>query len=540
MGMFGRVVGKILSFVGVVSDLEAGRMERRLMRWQPSRSHVNTLIGQSGKTVVARSRYLARNNAYAAGAVECFAANLVGNGITPAWGARVTRDNEALREAVTEVWGAWTNECDAEGVTDFNGLQRRIARELFIAGECFVRFRPRRPIDRLTVPFQLELLPSEQLPIERNLYLANGNRVRQGIEFDKIGRRVAYHFWRVHPGDVTQSQNFGQITIVPASEVLHVHDPIESGQIRGLPRMTPAIVALWMLDAYDDAELERKKTAALFSVFIKRQDQQQTFLKRLAEEQAQDTGSGEVTIDLQPGVAHQLDPGEDVTVAQPAEVGTSYEIFQYRNLCRFCAAVSLPYSQVTGDKNRANYSNERSAMLDMRRRMEALQNHVMIFQLCRPVVVRFLETAVISGALKLPDYAANKKRYQGVNWIAPPWDWVDPLKDRMAEVIGVNAGFKPRSRVVQAEGLDPIESDQQIAVDAQRAADLGISFAAAPGQKALVGDPPPGSVDDTANDNGEAGADQPPSMDENRQAALLRFASAFLEFERAQANGRTN
>ena len=30
-----------------------------------------------------------------------------------------------------------------------------------------------------------------------------GNPVRQGIEFDAIGRRVAYHFLRRHPGDVT-------------------------------------------------------------------------------------------------------------------------------------------------------------------------------------------------------------------------------------------------------------------------------------------------------------------------------------------------
>ncbi|WP_414633806.1 phage portal protein [Paracoccus marcusii] len=31
----------------------------------------------------------------------------------------------------------------------------------------------------------------------------NGNRIRCGIEFDGIGRRVAYHFRRRHPGDST-------------------------------------------------------------------------------------------------------------------------------------------------------------------------------------------------------------------------------------------------------------------------------------------------------------------------------------------------
>jgi capsid protein len=31
----------------------------------------------------------------------------------------------------------WTDETDAEGFTDFYGLQRRAAREVFIAGEVF-------------------------------------------------------------------------------------------------------------------------------------------------------------------------------------------------------------------------------------------------------------------------------------------------------------------------------------------------------------------------------------------------------------------
>ena len=44
-----------------------------------------------------------------------------------------------------QLWLDWTDEADAEGFTDFYGLQRRAAREVFIAGEVFFRFRPRRP-----------------------------------------------------------------------------------------------------------------------------------------------------------------------------------------------------------------------------------------------------------------------------------------------------------------------------------------------------------------------------------------------------------
>ena len=39
------------------------------------------------------------------------------------------------------------------------------------------------------------------LPFEKTETSPNGNRIRCGIEFDFIGRRVAYHFRRRHPGN---------------------------------------------------------------------------------------------------------------------------------------------------------------------------------------------------------------------------------------------------------------------------------------------------------------------------------------------------
>lgn len=454
-------------------ELEAGRFARRLSGFLPSRLHVNTLIGASGKTVVARSRYLVRNNGYAMGAVECFASNLVGCGITPSW--TLPDELTSLKQKIQDAWLRWSTECDAEGVADFYGLQRRVARELFIAGENFARLRPRRQNNKLSVPLQIQLLPSEQLPTERNLFLSNGNKVRQGIEFDPLGRRQNYHFWRVHPGDVTMSWAFGQITIIPAAQILHVHDPIESGQIRGLPRLTPAIVPLWCLDGYDDAELERKKTAALFSVFIKREEPETTFIDKVAEDQAK-ADDGKALVSLEPGTAHQLLPGEDVSVAAPADVGPNYEAFQYRQLTRFCAAIGLPYSSVTGDMVRANYGNQRAALLEARRRLEALQSGIIVHQFCRPMARAFLDYAVLSGVLDLPGYADDPSPYLNITWLAPRWDWIDPLKDIQAEVIAVNAGFKARSQTIRETGGDPVQNDKEIAEDHAREKELGIDL----------------------------------------------------------------
>jgi lambda family phage portal protein len=460
----------------VASGLESGRMARRLAGFVPSRAHVNTLIQQSGETTLARARYLIRNNGYAANALECFASNLVGAGIVPRWipPAGLSSDGADLKKEVQSLWVEWTDEADAEGLTDFYGLTRRVARELFTAGECFVRRRPRFLTDGLSVPLQLQLLPSEMLDLGYMEDLSNGSRIRQGIEFDRIGRRVAYHFWSVHPGDSTERMTLRQRVRVPASEVLHILDPLEGGQVRGLSRMTSAIVPLWVLDAYDDAELERKKTAALFVGFITRQDADGELFDKAAEEKAA-AGDGNAAVTLEPGRMHVLLPGEDPKFSQPADVGPNFEAFQYRALARICAALGLPYAGVTGDLVRANYANQRAALIEARRRLEALQHGVIVYQLCRPVWAWFMEAATLADAVSLPGYADDPKLFRKVRWIPPRWEWVDPFKDRKAEEIAVDMRAKPLSMVIEQEGYDPDEVFEQIAAEQKKMRDLGIA-----------------------------------------------------------------
>lgn len=506
---------------------EAGRMGRRLGSWIPSRVHVNTLINQSGSNTLARARFLARNNGYATSAVECFAANLVGAGIKPSWksplpvpdvdaaaavpaataghnGGPPLEDDPAKaaddqKRSVHKLWARWVSEADAEGVTDFYGIQKRVARELFIAGEIFVRLRPRRLADGLSIPLQIELYPSEQLPLWLNMPLDNGNWIRQGIEFDRIGRRVAYHFWKVNPGDITLAPKFGERVRIPASQILHVFDPLEAGQIRGMSRLTPAIVTLWMLDLYDDAELERKKTAALFSVFVVRPDPDGEFFDKETTVREDD---GAVGVKLEPGTSHVLFPGEDIKIANPADVGNSYEPFQYRTLVRICAALGLPYASTTGDLKGANYGSQRAGMIEARRRAEGLQKGVLIHQFCRPVFRAFMDSAHIGGALDFDGYADNPRDYLDMEWIPPRWMWIDPLKDRQAEILAITAGLKARSQSIEEEGGDAAEVDQRIAEDAARADRLGIVITGIVGLKQLLAEKPP--TDDNAEENPNA------------------------------------
>jgi lambda family phage portal protein len=447
-----------------IGGFDAGQHHRRLRGFRATRAHVNALIAASGPDITARARWLVRNNGYAVNAVESWAANTVGDGIKP-----ISKIADAARkEELQRLWLAWTDEADAEGLTDFYGLQRRAAREVFLAGEVFFRFRPRRAGDGLSVPLQLQMLPSEMLPLEQTGIAANGNVLRQGIEFDRIGRRVAYQFLRRHPGDSTDPGLAGEIVRVPASEVIHVIDPVEGGQLRGVSKLAPAIVKLFLLDQYDDAELDRKKVAAMYAMFVTSPAPENPL--------APDDEDASEGVEISPGQIVRLDPGEDVTVGQPADSGGTYEPFQYRTLLQISAALGIPYPYLANDMVKGNFSNSRLALIEFRRRVSAWQHSVMVWQLCRPVYARWMDAAVLSGSLTLPGYEANRSQVLAADWLPTKWDWVDPLKDANAEIAQIEAGLKSRTQAIAERGYDAEQVDRDIAAERARERVLGLDF----------------------------------------------------------------
>jgi lambda family phage portal protein len=250
-----------------------------------------------------------------------------------------------------------------------------------------------------------------------------------------------------------------------------VIDPVDAGQLRGISRFAPGIVKLFLLDQYDDAELDRKKVAAMHALFITTPAPAEPF--DVAESEGQ---GGERQMDLQPGQIVMLEPGEEIQTSAPADVGQTYEPFQYRTLLQVSAALGIPYAYLSNDMVRANYSNSRLALLEFRRRVEAYQHAVMVWQLCRRVWVRWMDTAVMAGALDLPDYEERRRDWIACTWLPPRWDWVDPLKDARAEIEQIIAGLKSRTQALAERGYDADQVDAEIAADRAREQRLGLVF----------------------------------------------------------------
>jgi lambda family phage portal protein len=470
---------KIRSLFGQPPVHEAAGRGRRALAWMPGNPGAVAAMLATSSELRIKSRDLVRRNAWAQAGIEAFVANAVGTGIKP----QSLSGDDRFKAEVQALWRDWVEEADAAGQTDFYGLQALACRAMLEGGECLIRLRPRRPEDGLSVPLQLQLLEPEHLPINLNTDLPSGNVVRSGIEFDNLGRRVAYHLYRSHPEDgpylspiAPMSGQGGMDTVrIDAKEVIHLFRVLRPGQIRGEPWLSRALVKLNELDQYDDAELVRKKTAAMFAGFVTRANPEDNLMGEGAAD-----ADGIALAGLEPGTLQILEPGEDIKFSDPADVGGSYSEFLRTQFRAVAAAIGITYEQLTGDLTGVNYSSIRAGMLEFRRRCEMVQHGVLVHQMCRPVWAAWMKQAVLAGALDAPGFArggpARRRQYLSVKWIPQGWQWVDPEKEFKAMLLAIRAGLMSRSEAISAFGYDAEDVDREIAADNQRADDLGLIF----------------------------------------------------------------
>lgn len=451
------------------AEYEAASATRRTYGWSPPASDINTLVFRNAGALRSRSRDMVRRNPWAANALDAFIGNCIGTGIKP----QSLHSGAREKEQIQALWSRWTDEADSNGLTDLYGLQALACRAVMEAGECFIRLRPRLPKDGLSVPLQLQMLEAEHLPLDQNRKLPSGGYIRAGIEFNPIGKRTAYHLYREHPGDTLNPVASTELVRVPAGSVLHLFRPLRPGQVRGQPWLTQVLIKLHELDQYDDAELVRKKTAAMFAGFVTKNSPEDPILN-----EGQADADGKALAGLEPGTLQVLLPGEDVKFSSPADVGATYETFMRVQLRSIAAGMGITYEQLTGDLTGVNYSSIRAGLLEFRRRCEQFQHQVMVYQMCRPIWRAWIDAAVLAGALP-----AGDTNYS-VKWIPPGFAWVDPLKDIKAQVMAVRAGFKSRAEVVSEQGYDAGEIDREIAGDNTRADSLGLEYDSDPRKEA--------------------------------------------------------
>jgi lambda family phage portal protein len=408
--------------------------------WRPKRAgaSANADHAMDASQLRARARALVSNVPYISRGIEALVANTVGTGITP-------RSLAPNAEAIDKLWQAWVPQADADGQQDIYSLQAMAYRTMEIDGEVLIRLRTRRPGDNLAVPLQLQVLEVDWIDSAKNGSAEGGqNIIVNGIEFDTLGRKVAYWMWDQHPGDLVLPRNRRSVSRrVAADNIIHLFAPKRPGQSRGISRLAPIIARVRDLQLYEDAELARKNLETRLSVIASGDASSMTLSE--SESQAEVRSSGELGM-LGSGSVVGVPAGLSLTVVEPKAAPGYVEYLKF-NLHLVAAGMGVTYEMLTGDVRETTFSSARVGLLEFRRHAEQMQWLTMVPNLCAPIWSAFLAAAELGGALRRPNAA--------VDWSTPRWDYVNPQQDVNADLAEISGGLSSISEKLRRRGYKP-------------------------------------------------------------------------------------
>lgn len=449
-------------------------ISQEMAGWLPWLRSPDSEINRDRDRVVARARDLIRNDGWASGAVNRILDAAIGAQFhpIPAPNFRVLARHDPAFDATWAAefaaqaraeWSLWADDpnryCDAGQRLTVTQMLRLALRHKLIDGDSLVmcvwapdqigygaaRYATALQVidpDRLSNPY-------EQLDTAT---------LRGGIEIDAADAPVAYHVRRAHQNDPYDAAEAMQWDRIPRRTawgrpiIVHDCDQDRTGQNRGTGILTAVLSRFKMLTKFDAVSLQAAVLRTLVGFFVKSPyDQEQVF-------QALDTGGeslgfyqdlraiyGERCPPVMGGVGiPKLFPGESIETISAGEHATDFEGFQHAFLRSVAAATGQSTEEVTGDFRQVNYSSFRGAALQAWRTL-LRRRHDFAAGTATPIYGAWLEEAMDADRLPLPrnapPFVELRAAYARCRWIGPGRGWVDPVKERQGEVMGLQAGF---------------------------------------------------------------------------------------------------
>ena len=439
------------------ASFKASETNRLNSHWSTWRGDINTILRTELRTLRNRSRWLTYNNPHAGSALSTMINYVIGTGMMPQAAVRqvlsVTIDGKKRNEIVEmsnwndymddlfEMWAQNVDmNCTADDPCTFQAQQAMVLRRWFEDGECFIRTRAVKSWE--VIPFASEILLPEWL--DESITEYNGNDVFMGVEIDKFGRKLAYHFMSAD-GDGTLTA--GRKTVrVPASDMIHLYVRHQPRQLRGVPPLVASMDRFFHLDEYSEYELIGAKIAACFGAFITTPAGDTGDVTTLGNKTDVTDADGNVLTTVEPGIIGKLPPGYGVQFAQPQKPGATFGMFTEYHQRAIAAGVEfgLSYESMTRDTSKSSFSGGRLSQLMDFQTFRSIQT-LIGSQYVRIMYNRLLDAAVSSGAVSAPGYfmpSPGRKFWQRMEVLTSGWPWgINPLQEVNASRESMKAGI---------------------------------------------------------------------------------------------------
>ena len=448
-------------------------------------------IEDNKEILMARSRQLFMGNPISRGAILKIRTNVVGEGLKLKSKIKknlLNLDNdevEKIQKQIETIWDLWADsvECDFQGEDTFDFLQDLAMITYLMDGECFINLPYHQRKGEL-FDLKIQFLDSANCEAqESNDYLY------EGVETDKNGVIIAYHFKDRH-------NEYTRIPVFDSTgrrQILKINEKERVNQLRGVPLLAPVLEILSQLSRFTNAELMNAVVSAMFTAFIKQDNNTGNTGKVLGVGEDKfkkpngDQGKKYEGTELSMGYGNfgVLEPGQDLVFANPNRPNSSFEVFFNALLKQIGTALEIPFEVLLAAFN-ASYSASRAALLEVwkmyRRRRKWLAK-----KFCQPVFEQVIEEAVLKGYIDLPGFLENpiaKKAYLGAVWYGNSPGQIDPVKEVTASVVKINNGLSTREReATELNGSDWNENLDQLAIENKKKKEVGLDGNINPSKK---------------------------------------------------------
>jgi len=429
---------------------EKGRLTQNWKNWVTS---PNAILSEL-PTVRSRANWLYENNCWVRAAVDLLLVRIVGAGTT----LQASTNNEIFNDKAESLFKEWSYKADYYRQFHFGDIERLAILKLFTDGGVF--FHVVTDVEnRDTAPISIEILEYGRLAPTGKA--EKGNEIINGVEVDKFGKVVAYHFYYSPDSYVNSSL---ETIRIPAEEIIHFSPFRRPHQLLGIPLLSPVIPYAYHLDDLIEAELINAKVSASFGIAIK---------KNGSPVGQFNPESGQREIEIAPGMMIELNPGEDIAVIDPKRPGNTFNDFVKLILRGMGRAIGLSYEQISGDKADVNYSSARHSELELRDYILPFRKSLERYFL-RPIYVEFIKNAISLGNLNIMGAIKNWQNWTAHRWIFKGFDWVDPLKEAQAKRLELLVGLTTLADEAAAKGKDWKELIKQRAKEIEFMKDVGL------------------------------------------------------------------
>lgn len=453
----------------VLMHYDAATTGRRASTLRPDRTDADA-AARARQRISWYARDMVRNTPFAVRAQQVVAGNVVGDGILPkitfAAQAAAPLPAEGVRRRIiarglhlTETY-LDTVAIDRQGRANLYGLQRQIINTVVDSGECLVRVYDGAVASNF--PLQIDVLEPDHLDQAKYGMVEGGGEIRDGIEYDADGQRVAYWLFPEHPGgDWSLGTLRGISERVPVGRVMHIYRVDRPGQQRGVSWFAPVMMKLQDLADHEDAQLMRQKIAACFAAF---RVQGEGAVRNVPET-------------MSPGMIYDLGEGEDIRFSQPPTVD-GYDDFSRSVLRSVAAGIGITYEALTGDLSQVNFSSARMGRMEMDGNVSAWQWLMIVPQFLVPFGQHFLRAWAAHDEARMVEAGDTGDVFSQlrVSWVPPRKFIVDPAREFSALREAVRSGFASRQQIVRQLGIDPERLLEEQAQDKDEADRLGLPF----------------------------------------------------------------